>query len=159
MRVRILIATIVGLGLMAMACSNSSAGTAASGGTTAPPTIASPSPTLDPNAAACQGLQQIQQTVPQVATATGSTRQQLDARLIQLNSSIQAAAMALGAQNAQLGTLLQNTGLAVSALQAALASGIDVTKAQDALDKLIEQGMSQLNCVGASASPTATSTP
>ena len=158
MRIRILVAALAGMALLG-ACSNSSAGTASGGGTTAPPSVAPASPSLDPNTAACQALQQIQQTVPQLATATGSTRQEMDAKLIQLNSAIQAAAMTLAGQNAQLGTLLQNTGLAVSGLQAALASGVDVSKAQNTLDGLIEQGMTQLDCVGASASPSATGTP
>jgi hypothetical protein len=152
-----MVAMVVGASLLlvAAACSNSSSTGTASGGipTTVPTTVA-PATSMDPTATACQALQQVQQMIPQLGSATGSTQTQVDEQLIQLNNKLQAAGMQMAGQNPKVGTLLQNAGLAISALQAAVASGVDVTKAQDALMNLVDQANTQLSCAGASPSAT-----
>jgi hypothetical protein len=152
-----MVAMVVGAGLLLVgaACSNSSSTGTSSGGTeTMVPTTVAPATSMDPTATACQALQQVQQMIPQLGSATGTSQTQVDTQLIQLNNKLQAAGTQMAGQNAKVGTLLQNAGLAISALQAAVASGVDVSKAQDALMTLIDQGMTQLSCAGASPSAT-----
>jgi hypothetical protein len=120
-----------------------------------------PATSMDPTAEACQALQQVQQMIPQLGSSTGTTRTQVDKQLIQVNNKLQAAGMQMAGQNPKVGMLLQNAGLAISALQAAVASGVDVSKGQDALMKLVDQANTQLSCAGASPSmiPSSTATP
>jgi hypothetical protein len=146
-------ALAVGVALVGAGCGSSSSTGTSSGGivSSAPPVATTPS--VDVQATACQALQQVQQLIPQLATANGTTRTQIDTQLIKLNGQLQAEGNAMATQNPTASKDLINAGLAVSALQAAVASGVDVQKAQDALMKLVDQGNTELSCGGASASP------